>query len=1183
MLYYNNAYSYSKTPSKCILLCLRSIVIAILVLLRCGRPPVVQAAVGANPQASPINHESVGQGGLFILRGNTRPEAMAKNDRGRVSDGFPLPHLMLLLQRGQGQEQALEQFIKDIHDPVSSRFHHWLTAAEFGQEYGLPQADVARVTQWLESQGFTVNLVYPNRMLIDFSGTAGQIGRAFHTEIHNLRVNGEAHIANMSDPQIPATLAATVAGVVSLHDFMPSSLVEPRSEFAETNGANPLVPADLWTIYNFSPAFASGISGQGQTVVVLASTDLYSLDDWDDFRSSLGLSSAFPQGAIVQVHPPSNPVNNCADPGVNGNDMEISIDAEWASAAAPSATIEVASCASGTMFGGFFALQNLLNGTDPPPAVVSLSVGAPETAMGAAFNAFISSLYQQAVTEGVSVLVAAGDEGAADADSGENYARSGITVNGLASTPYNVAVGGTDFADNYTGSTEAYWSSSNLSNYATALSYVPEIPWNDSCASVLRADYMKELPPYGANGLCDVFQTLVAGSGGPSGCATGSSDSTGPSSINILPINGTCVGYPKPDWQSALVGNPSDGVRDLPDVSLFASNGAWGHSLLYCLSDPLFGYDCSASPTTWPGTGGTSFTAPILAGIQALVNQASGTRWGNPNPTYYALARQEYGSGGSSSCNAALGNQVASNCIFYDINQIPLLYGGTGKGGDIDVPCSGMNCYQPSGTYGVLSTAPQALTTAYITNIGSGYTGAPSCSISGGGGVGATCSASLTVVVSSLTLTNGGSGYTSAPTCTLTGGGGTGATCFVYGTSLPNNAASGLNLVTPGSGFTSAPTCALSGGGGAGAACTATVAPGVVVSLTAPGSGYITLPRCLLSGGGGTGGTCAVQAVNTSSAYEPAYIAGTGWDFATGIGTVNVANLVAGFNSMSSTPVAGVSPGSVTFSGQMVGTTSAAQAITLSNTGTAALVISSIATSTNFGQTNNCGSSVEASGSCTINVTFTPTAGGSVTGTLTINDNSGRVTASKQTVNLNAVGQDFSMGMASGSSSSASYTLSVSGLGGLSQSVAFNCTGAPSEATCTVSPNPLSPGNSATNVTVSVTTTAPSGMAPRSFPAPLLPLRKFLPLSAAPLVVLTWLFMAWGSSRPRWLPRLLPLAVGVFFALGIAACGGGGGSGSPGPNNPGTPAGNYTLTVTGTVGSGGSAVSHSTTLTLTVS
>ena len=145
-----------------------------------------------------------------------------------------------------------------------------------------------------------------------------------------------------------------------------------------------------------------------------------------------------------------------------------------------------------------------------------------------------------------------------------------------------------------------------------------------------------------------------------------------------------------------------------------------------------------------------------------------------------------------------------------------------------------------------------------------------------------------------------------------------------------------------------------------------------------------------------------------------------------------------------------------------MGTTSASQPVTLSNTGNAALTISSIATSANFGQTNNCGGSVAASGSCTINVTFSPTATGPLTGTLTITDNSNGVAGSTQSVALSGTGQDFTLAPPSGSSTSATvapgqsatYTLSVAGEGGFNQSVSFTCTGAPSEATCTVSPNP---------------------------------------------------------------------------------------------------------------------------------
>jgi len=914
-------------------------------------------------------------------------------------------HMMLQLRRTPEQEQALQQFIHDIHDPTSPLFHHWITAAEFGQRYGVAPADVARVTDWLESEGFKVNLVYTNQMVIDFTGSAGQIRQAFHTEIHRLLVNGQAHIANMSDPQIPAVLASTVAGVVSLNDFRPHSMLKTRANYTIGNGDYAVVPADLATIYNFKPAFAAGYSGQGQTIVLIEDADLYSTADWNTFRSTLGFASAYPLGSLTQVNPPTSPTNNCTDPGPNGDDIEATVDVEWASAGAPNAAIELASCSdTATNFGGFIALQNLLNASGTPPAIVSISYGESESLLGAAFNESISSLYQQAVTEGVSVFVSSGDEGGASTDAGQQYAQYGITVSGFTSTPYNVSVGGTDFADSYENINTTYWNSTNDSNYGSALSYVPEIPWNDSCASVLIADYLVFLPPYGPFGLCNNTSgitpnllTVSSGSGGPSGCASGAPDYIGS-------VSGTCAGYGKPLWQSGLVGNPSDGARDIPDVSLFAADGGWGHYYVVCFSDPNNGgTSCSGTPNTWVGVGGTSVATPIWAAIQSLVNQASGSRWGNPNPAYYSLAETEYGSAGSTSCNSALGNAVATDCIFYDVTPIPLLYGGTGTGGDNDVPCVGMNCYDPSDPslsyVGVLSAAPQSLTSAQVTNLGGGYTSAPSCTLSGGGGSGAACSAVTTGVVSSLTLTNGGSGY-STTTCALTGGGGTGASCVASLSAA--GAVNGVFLTNFGSGYTSAPTCTI-GGGGTAATCTATEAPGIAVSLTAPGSSYTTLPHCLLSGGGGTGGTCAALALSTSDDYQPTFSAATGWDFTSGIGTVNVANLVASLASSAVT----LSRFSLTFGNQNLGTPSASQPVTLTNTGTASRTISGVTVGgTNAGDfatsADTCtGETVSPRSTCSVSVKFTPSAAGSRSASLIFTDNASN---SPQTVSLNGTG-----------------------------------------------------------------------------------------------------------------------------------------------------------------------------------
>lgn len=636
------------------------------------------------------------------LEGNVSPFATTTNDRGRVDDSTKLDHMFLQLNRTGDRETALDTLIQQQTTVGSPNYHKWLNAAEFGQQYGPSQMDIDAITSWLTSQGFTVNRVYESGMAIDFSGTAGQVRSAFGTEIHHLSVNGENHIANMSNPQIPAAFASAVQGIVSLNDFRPHVNYKPHGDYTFTSSGSTyqaVTPSDLAKIYNLTPLFNEGVNGTGQTIVLIEDTNVYSTADITTFRSTFGL----PTANFSQVHPSS-----CTNPGdVTGNDGEAELDVEYAGAAAPYATLELASCAdTSATFGGLIAVQNLINGTSVP-TIMSISYGECEAANGATANAAYISAYQQAASEGVSVFVSAGDEGAASCDADESNATHGVAVSGFASTPYNVAVGGTDFGDTYAGTNSTYWSSTNSSTYESALSYIPEIPWNDSCASSLISSKSGYSTPYGKSGFCnsstgkEYYLTTASGSGGPSGCASGS-----PSTSEV--VSGSCKGTAKPSWQS-IVGNPSDGVRDIPDVSLFAANGAWGHYYVYCYSNTAGqGVACTGAPSGWAGAGGTSFASPIMAGIQALVNEKVGAAQGNPAPTYYSLANTEYGTSGSNTCNSSNGNTVGSSCVFYDITQ-----------GDMDVNCTGSHgCYKPSGTYGVLSTSTSAYDKAYGTGTG---------------------------------------------------------------------------------------------------------------------------------------------------------------------------------------------------------------------------------------------------------------------------------------------------------------------------------------------------------------------------------------------------------------------------------------------------------------------------------
>ena len=644
------------------------------------------------------------------IPGNVSPYAIAANDQGRVNDSTALDHMQLQLKRPADREQALQTFMQQQLTKGSPNYHQWLTNVQLGEQYGPSQIDVDTVASWLKSQGFTVNKVYQNGMTIDFSGNAGQVHQAFATEIHHLNVKGESHIGNMSEPQIPAAFAGVVEGVVSLNDFRPHVNYKQHVDYTFTESGSTyqaVTPADLAKIYNLNPLFSAGVNGAGETIALIEDTNVYSTADITTFRSTFGL----PTATFSQVHPES-----CTNPGdVVGADGEAELDVEYSGAAAPGATLELVSCKdSSTTFGGLIAMEDLLE-AGSAPTIWSVSYGLCEAENGATQNAAYSSTYQSAAAEGISVFVSSGDEGAASCDADEANATHGIGVSGFASTPYNVAVGGTDFGDTYAGTNSTYWSSTNSSTYESALSYINEIPWNDSCAGSLLATKNGYSNTYGTSGFCnsttgkEYYLTTGSGSGGPSGCATGKASTSGV-------VGGTCAGWAKPSWQSGLVGNPADGVRDIPDVSLFAANGVWGHYYVYCYSNSSTAgkndgsEPCTGAPSGWSGAGGTSFASPIMAGIQALVDQHNGftTGAGNPDPVYYSLANTEYGASGSSTCNSSNGNAVGSSCIFYDITQ-----------GDMDVNCTGTHsCYKPSGTYGVLSTSTSAYDKAYGTNTG---------------------------------------------------------------------------------------------------------------------------------------------------------------------------------------------------------------------------------------------------------------------------------------------------------------------------------------------------------------------------------------------------------------------------------------------------------------------------------
>jgi subtilase family serine protease len=642
---------------------------------------------------------------LVTLRGNTHPLATAANDRGALPDATPMNDVWLLLKRPPDRDKAFVQLLDEQQNPQSPNYHKWLTTKQMGDQFGPSPADIQTVKQWLEAAGFKVNQIAPHGTLIDFSGTAAQIRQAFHTEIHYIEVNGERHYANMSDPQIPAALVNVVGGPVSLHNFMPQPMLAKKTPPAKPDyTVNPstyyLVPGDLATIYNFNPAFNAGYTGTGVTIAVLEDTDVYTEGDFGLFRKEFGLARKYPNASLTQVHPTAGAGGTCTDPGLTpGNGAEAILDTQWASAAAPNATIVLAACSDTSNFGGFIAVENMLsNGMGLLPTVVSISYGVGESQRSPTFNTYVSNLYQYLVGNGCSIFVSSGDYGAATDDGVNNYpyAVTGVTVSGFASTPYNVAVGGTDFGDVALGVPFSnYWSSTNGTYWNSALSYVQEIPWNNSCGSVLLAQLNNFPQTYGNTGYCN--------NGGPIRLTAGGG---GPSSI-----------YTKPAFQSGVAGNPADGWRDLPDVSLMAGSGIYQHTYVICYSNVADtgsnGHLCTGPPNTWTTSGGTSVAAPIMAGIMALIDQKAGflvNGLGNPLSRFYQLAGTTYGGTSLSQCNSANGASVGSSCIFYDITQ-----------GDIDVPCvsGSVQCYSPgSVSYGVLSLSTSSYQPAYSATTG---------------------------------------------------------------------------------------------------------------------------------------------------------------------------------------------------------------------------------------------------------------------------------------------------------------------------------------------------------------------------------------------------------------------------------------------------------------------------------
>ena len=657
----------------------------------------VQSAMG---QVRPRVVEAVDDARRITLIGNAHPLARAEFDRGAVAESQPMNRILLLLKRSNEQEAALQDTLAKLQDKSSPSFHQWLTPEQFGAQFGPADADIQAVTDWLTRQGFTVGKIYSGKTVIEFSGTAGQVQRAFGTAIHKYQVNGKFFSANASDPQIPAALAPVITGVVSLHNFPRQSHARYLGEFRRTlgkPGLQPLFtfprpngtgnfygmgPGDFATIYNSKTLISGGNDGTGQTIGIVGETQINPKDVLD-FRTMFGLPANFPA---------SNIILNGEDPGITsmGEESEADLDVQWSGATAPGATIKYVVSAStpassGVDLSALYIIENNL------ADVMSESYGECEQSLGTAGNNFFNALWEQAAAQGITVVVSSGDGGSAGCDNFDTQqaATQGLAVSGIAGTPFNVSVGGTDF--DQASNPLLYWSATNDATGTSALGYIPEIPWNESCAQIGLAGCGASAPNGSLN--------IVAGSGGPSGV------------------------YPKPPWQMGVAGMPNDSHRDQPDVSLFASPGFDGTGYVFCQQDRNLSGLPSCNLNTTNGyldfhtIGGTSASAPAFAGVMALVNQyqaghGGSTRQGNANHTLYALAKESGASCTSSATEAA-------GCVFNDVVAAGNSYIASHYGSSVgtnSVPCQGgtPNCsVAVAASNGVLVDPAHASTEAW--------------------------------------------------------------------------------------------------------------------------------------------------------------------------------------------------------------------------------------------------------------------------------------------------------------------------------------------------------------------------------------------------------------------------------------------------------------------------------------
>ena len=598
--------------------------------------------------------------------------AVPENDRGRVDPATQFGSILLQTSPTPSQKRALTQLLAVQQDRNSPSYHKWLTPEQWADRFGLSQNDIQKVTTWLKAQGFTIKDVARGRNWIIVSGSAAQVESAFGTEIHHFEINGEVHAANASVPKIPVALSGIVTGIRGLDDFhlRPRTHVRPDYYSSLYNAAF-IAPGDLATLYDLNPLYQSGIDGTGQKFAIIGQTDIY-LSDLNNFRSGFGFSPSITctnnsSGLITacsDAHLSYVVAGGLADPGktLAGDLSEADVDLEIAGSVARNAQLVYVnapatfSSTGGLVSGGVWVAWYWAVDKNLAP-VISMSYGNcefgfPYSVSGSADETEL----QKANSEGITFVNSTGDSGSAECDFGgsggtltsTNLATQGLAVSYPASSPEVTGVGGTAIPLGNFGTN--YWATTNATDGGSALSYVPEQPWNDDL----------EFSQFCQSNATNTFCSSGNGTGTAITSESTAQSAIGPSSTgggasNCAVQNGgntACVsGFAQPSWQTVSVSGQAS-ARFSPDVSLLATPNFPGY--IFCtevseLGDTGSGSSCSPGGATGISNaialknpsliGGTSISSPAFGGMVVLLNQYLGSAGlGNVNPELYSLA-----------------------------------------------------------------------------------------------------------------------------------------------------------------------------------------------------------------------------------------------------------------------------------------------------------------------------------------------------------------------------------------------------------------------------------------------------------------------------------------------------------------------------------------------------------------